>query len=167
MAKRGSAILIMALTCLILIDFPVNGYSQQKLDTNQNSQMQKQKAAQELLWKLRRQHIGLLVIADLSVSPLNYTGRCPALFTFTGKITVTRATSIQYKFIRTDSFQTEPITLTFEGPGTQEVTHTWQLGDATSLPTFGESVAMELVYPLNRKIRSNTVIIRGSCTDQP
>jgi hypothetical protein len=162
-SRKPGAILVLA--CMILIGFLADGYSQQQSDTLQVPGKEQPPTVQQptLKWP-RREAAGLRVIADLSVSPLAYTGSCPAVFTFKGQIYANRATKVQYKFIRSDRVHTEPKTLVFEKEGRQEVTHTWQLGDEMKLPTFSGAAVMQVVYPLNVKIQSNEAVFRGTCT---
>jgi hypothetical protein len=165
---RGKAsVILLAATCLLLMGLSANGYSQQQSETVQSQGAKQPPAAPQpaLKWP-RREAAGLQVVADLSVTPLNYTGSCPATFTFKGQIYANRATEVQYKFVRSDGVHTEAKTLTFEKEGRQEVTYTWQATDAETLPAFRGSVVMQVVYPLNVKIRSNEAVFRGTCTSR-
>jgi hypothetical protein len=165
MQEERTLISINVLVCLFVIIFSANVYSQQKsggpqgLETQQNSEEPKNLGS----WP-RRDAISIEVLADLSVSPLTYSGSCPAIFTFKGRITANRKTAVQYKFIRSDGVQTEVKTLAFAKPGPQEVTYIWQLGDPVTLPAFSGAVMMEVVFPINKKIRTNEASFRGSCT---
>lgn len=167
MHRERPLVAVIVLACLFVIGFTADGYSQQKSDGPQDSEAQHPSTVQESrgTWP-RREALSIEVIADLSVNPLTYSGPCPALFTFKGRITVNQKTAVRYRFSRSDGVRTEVKTLTFAKPGRLEVTYIWQLGDAVSLPTFSGVVIMEIVYPINKKIQSNEAGFRGSCTAQ-
>ena len=164
--KRTSVVITKLLMCLIFMCFTVNGYSQEESTPIQNPETQ-QPAKPQMLKKRPPRYptalAGLEVLADLSVSPTTYTGPCPAVFTFKGKITVNRETIVQYRFIRSDNTRPALGVLTFEEAGTQEVTNTWEFDDPTQLPTIRGWEAIQLNFPM--KIRSNLAYIRGTCTD--
>lgn len=165
--KRRSVIITMLLPCLIFMGYAVKGYSQQESNSRQSPAAQKPAKTQNLPERPRRYPTalaGLEVIADLSVSPSTHTGSCPALFRFTGKITVNKAATVQYRFVRSDNTRMPPAVLTFEEAGTQEVTDTWQFEDATSGSTFTGWEAIQINFPM--KVQSNVAIFRGTCTGQ-
>jgi hypothetical protein len=165
MVHRRKALIIALLPCLILLGLTVIGHSQPKSDSPQTPEVQQSPPAEKPYpTSPRKLGAGLQVIADLSVSPLTYTGPCPAVFNFKGLINVNKPTTVSYKFVRSDGVHTEANTLTFEKPGRQEVTTTWQFGDGTAPATFSGAVFMEVVYPVNVKIRSNAAYFKGSCT---
>lgn len=167
MHRERPLIAVIVLACLFVIGFTADGYSQQKSDGLQDSEAQHPSTVQESrgTWP-RREALSIEVIADLSVNPLTYSGPCPAIFTFKGRITVNKKTAVRYRFSRSDGVRTEVKTLTFAKPGRLEVTYIWQLGEAVTLPTFSGVVIMEIIYPINKKIQSNEASFRGSCTAQ-
>jgi hypothetical protein len=166
MLQRRTSVTILVLACLILLGFSVEGLSQQQSDTLKTpGKEQSSPAKQPTLKSPRREAAGIEVIADLSVTPLEYTGSCPAVFTFKGWIYANRSTRVEYKFIRSDGVHSEAKTLVFEKEGRQEVTYTLQVGDAANLPAFSGAAIMQVVYPLNMKIQSNEVIFKGTCTN--
>lgn len=63
-----------------------------------------------------------------AVNPTSFNGKCPKVFTFTGKITTNSAGVVKYKWIRSDNANAPVKTISFNGPGTQAVTTTWTLG---------------------------------------
>lgn len=165
--KKRSVIVVMVLACLVLVGLAVDGYPQQKTDTLQSPDKQQPPTAQRPFPKRPKNlGAGLEVLADLSVTPFTYDGPCPATFTLKGYISTNKATTVQYKLVRSDGVVTKPVTLTFDKPGRQEVTATWQMGDLTALPTFSGWAFLEVVYPLTRKMQSNTVFPKGTCTGQ-
>ncbi len=165
MMQSRTFVAVLVLTYLILIGITADGYSQQQSDPLKTpGKEQPSTAKQPALRSPRREGIGLQVIVDLSVSPLVYTGSCPAVFTFKGRIYANKATEVLYKFIRSDSVQSQVKSLVFEKEGRQEVTYTWQVGDPAKLPKFSGAVVMQVIYPLNMMVQSNEAIFRGNCT---
>lgn len=159
--KRRLMIIRMLFTCLILACLTVPGYSQEKSEPKQTPA--KPGKGFKLTPRYPAALAGLEVLADLSVSPSSYTGQCPAVFTFKGKITVNRAATVQYRFIRSDNTRHSLGVLTFEGPGSQEVTDTWVFDDPAQLPAFKGWEAIQLNLPM--KGQSNIAFFTGTCTD--
>jgi len=164
--KRTSVVITKLLTCLILMGFAAHGYSQEESKPVQNPETQRP-AKLPMLKKRPDRYptalAGLEVLVDLTVSPPTYTGSCPAVFTFYGKITVNRATIVQYRFVRSDNTRHSLGVLVFEKPGTQEVSDTWAFDDTTQLPTIRGWEAIQTNFPM--KVRSNLAYINGTCTD--
>ena len=80
------------------------------------------------------------ITAMLTADPVSYSGTCPAVIKFEGRINVTGITktpvTITYEFIRSDGAKdTSPKALTFRADGTQTVSTTWTLG-GDKLPTY-------------------------------
>jgi hypothetical protein len=67
---------------------------------------------------------------SLSVSEREYRGFCPHKFVFTGSITVNRAGTVRYTWLRNDGASSKTFRLDFDGPGTKPVTYEWELGGA-------------------------------------
>lgn len=167
MTLNRTSVALLVLAGLILIGFSDDGYSQQQPDTLQKpGKEQPSTAIQPTLRSPRLDGLGLQVIADLSVSPLVYTGSCPAVFTFKGRIYANKATEVLYKFIRSDGVYSEVKSLVFEKEGRQEVTYTWQVGDPAKLSKFRGSIIMQVLFPIGMIIKSNEAIFRGTCTGQ-
>jgi hypothetical protein len=83
------------------------------------------------------------VSASLSADPAAYVGPCPAAIVFRGKITASRPTTVQYRFIRSDGGMGPLQTLTFSTPGLRGVSTTWSLNhDITGW------VAIKVVSPV-------------------
>jgi hypothetical protein len=157
-------IVLVAAACFMLMCFTVKADSQEESGALQNPAEQQTPAVQKPPVSIKKQWAGLTVTAELSISPLTYVGTCPATFTIKGVIYANRAVEVLYKFVRSDNIEMKPLVLTFTEQGKKEITYTWQLGDALTHPTFNEWTALEVVFPLNRKIRSNVVFIKGSCS---
>ncbi len=72
----------------------------------------------------------------LSASPVAYQGKCPAVITFNGKITVTgridpkAPVEIGYQFTRSDGGVSQNQFFTITHPGTYPISTTWTLGGA-------------------------------------
>jgi hypothetical protein len=71
-----------------------------------------------------------LVEVFLRADPFDYVGVCPVMITFSGRISVAGgAGMVAYKWIRNDGASAPVETLTFSGPGSQDISTTWYLGD--------------------------------------
>jgi len=103
------------------------------------------------------------IAARLTASPLSYTGKCPAVIKFTGMISATEPTSVQYKFIRSDGASAPVQTLVFEKPGKKPVTTTWTLG-GTELQTYEGWEAIRIISP--RQVVSNRAKFSITCSGQ-
>ena len=66
------------------------------------------------------------VTAD--VAEHEYSGPCPHRFEFSGRITVNRAGTVRYRWIRSDGGKGSEETLAFATAGTKPVSSYWQLG---------------------------------------
>lgn len=169
MKKKNSMAAIVMLACILLSGFIVDGNSQEKstIDTIEEAPLVEQTPSiNELYINPRFKHRGIIVIADLNVTPLEYTGTCPAVFTLKGQIHANKPMTLFYKIIRSDNLPMKPIALTFDKEERKEIIHTWQIGDSTKSSTFNEWAMIEVVYPINTKLRSNAAFLRGSCTSQ-
>jgi hypothetical protein len=97
----------------------------------------------------------------LDVEPSNWTGPCPVPLKFRGRISVDGGAGIvAYKFGRSDGASTLVKSLTFEGPGSQPVETTWQLGAPGS-----EYQGWESILILDPQLReSNQAKFTVNCT---
>lgn len=163
--KRGPYVIHMLFACVILMGYPVTGYSQQTSTTIPDPEAQKPAKPSKLPERPPRYPTalaGLELLADLSVSPAAHTGPCPALLTFRGKISVNRPATVHYRFVRSDNTRTKPEVLTFEEAGTKEVTDTWRFENTARAPTFSGWEAIQVSFPM--KAQSNVAYFTGSCT---
>jgi hypothetical protein len=88
-----------------------------------------------------------LVEAMLRADPFDYTGPCPATITFSGRISaVGGSAQVSYKFLRNDGASAPIQTLTFDSPGSKDVSETWTLG-GPSLPIYSGWVALQILEP--------------------
>jgi hypothetical protein len=83
------------------------------------------------------------VSAVVNAVPASFSGYCPKTIVFQGKITVSGACSVQYKFIRSDSAVKPIKTLVFPAAGVMPVEDTWTLGD-----TYSGWEAIQIVSPV-------------------
>ncbi len=65
-----------------------------------------------------------------TVSPKNYSGKCPFKFNFTGYITTNGKGTVKYKWIRKDGAIAPVKTIYFSKAETKKVTSSWYLGGA-------------------------------------
>lgn len=113
--------------------------------------------------------VGLLVFSgDLfsrvirvyaSVNPPSFTGPCPKVFEFTGKIAVDSPGVVKYKWLRSDNAQAPEQTINFNAPGTQVVTTTWTLGGAGM--TYNGWEAIQILSP--NPMTSNKAVFTLNC----
>lgn len=68
---------------------------------------------------------GIVTSAILNVSPVTYSGTCPATFNFSGTITMNGPGTVTYRWERSDGVTKPSQTLTFTTAGTQALTDTW------------------------------------------
>jgi hypothetical protein len=72
-----------------------------------------------------------IVEVFLRADPFDYAGACPVMITFSGRISVAGGGgTVAYKWIRNDGASAPVETLTFAGPGSQDINTTWYIGDA-------------------------------------
>lgn len=67
------------------------------------------------------------ITAKLRAQPPSYSGRCPTTIKFNGNITVSRATTVSYRFIRSDGRLTPVHQLKFPQQGSKPVQTSWTL----------------------------------------
>jgi len=102
------------------------------------------------------------ITATLTASPKSYSGPCPAVIHFNGKITVTQPGRVQYKFIRSDGASAPVKTLSFNSAGSKTVGTTWTLG-GPGLPSYAGWQAIQVVHPY--PVKSNKAHFKMSCRD--
>ncbi len=88
-----------------------------------------------------------VVEAFLRADPFDYSGPCPATITFSGRIsTIGGSGRVSYKFLWSDGASSPVQTLTFDSPGSKDVSETWTLG-GSNLPTFSGWAALQILEP--------------------
>jgi hypothetical protein len=150
--------IITSLVCLILTGFTEHGLAQQGPTEKQPSITQEQPQSP------RQIRSGLEVIADLKADITNYAGICPAQLTFTGNIYSNKATTIHYRFVRSDGTRSLMKMLNFEQPGNKQVKDTWQFDSADKLAKFSGSEYVQITFPV--KATSNNVLFEIICTNR-
>jgi hypothetical protein len=103
--------------------------------------------------------------ANLGVTPSDYVGPCPAVFTFAGFITLEAGSGpVSYEFVRSDGVVSHRDPLTFDSPGTQDVSNMWQIW---SVPGGGESFSGWMVIRIlePEEVESNTANFTLRCED--
>jgi hypothetical protein len=167
MVKRKKSLsFIIALGCMIFFGILVDGYAQGNSNTPAGPVVQQQPTTRQPYTNSRMKRRGFVVIADLNVTPLMYTGSCPTIFTLKGQIYANKPMTVLYKIVRSDNMPMEPIAVDFEKEERKEITYTWEIGNSAKPAAFNEWALLEVVYPLNTKIRSNVAFVKGSCTNQ-
>jgi len=96
---------------------------------------------------------------SLQADPVNYVGPCPARITFSGTISVSGSGTVSYKFLRSDGAIAPTQTLTFNGPGSQNVSTTWDLGGAGM--TYSGWEQIQILDP--QSLTSNQAIFSIEC----
>jgi hypothetical protein len=104
------------------------------------------------------------ISASLSANPISYSGKCPAVITFSGQITSDSPGMVQYKFIRSDDANAPIQTLNFDKAGSIAVSTTWTLG-GPGLPTYAGWQAIQVVYP--QQVQSNKAEFKVQCQEPP
>ena len=97
-----------------------------------------------------------------SAGVLEYSGRCPVTITFKGYIKVNGPGTVTYNFARSDGGRGPDYTLVFDRSGMKEVSTTWTLGDAGSLPSFKGFEEIRIVSP--NRMGSNKAKISIKCS---
>ncbi len=105
----------------------------------------------------------LRVMASLKATPEHFQGKCPAIIKFDGSITVSQATTVKYRFTRSDGAQAPEQSLVFAAPGTKPVSTTWTLG-GPQLPSYEGWQAIEVIVPL--AAASNKAAFKVTCVDE-
>lgn len=75
------------------------------------------------------------------------SGPCPVTMKFTGYISTDGPGTVKYSFTRSDGALGPVETLYFKAAGTQSVSTTWTLGDATALPSYEGWQSLKVLSP--------------------
>jgi hypothetical protein len=164
MEKKGRMTRVVLGISLIFIVFTINGHAQQGADTSKPAGKQQPTGRPQIQNRFMWQ-VGVEVIADLSMDELAYTGPCPKVFTFKGRIYSNRAMTLHYRFIRSDDVRTIPVVLELKQGENKEITYSWEMG--TNGPAaFNGWAFLQVILPTNMKTTSNVVNFKGSCTNR-
>lgn len=85
--------------------------------------------------------------AGLEAIPVSYSGPCPGLITFKGKIQASSAGRVKYTYSYNDGASGPAGFVDFEGPGVKYVETSWRLGDATILPHYEGWARLKILSP--------------------
>ena len=102
-------------------------------------------------------HAAQNIRTSLTANPSVFSGKCPALITFKGRISVSKPGNVQYKFIRSDGANAPVHTLSFKRAGSKIVRSTWTIGR-----NYAGWKAIQIVYP--RQVQSNKANFEIQCT---
>lgn len=95
------------------------------------------------VWDLTKVGVFSVSKPALVVGPAEYTGKCPITFRFEGAIFVAgKGGTVKYRFLRSDGTKSLPQELVFNGPGSKEVSTTWQLS-YTGVSRAGTPLTLE------------------------
>ena len=85
--------------------------------------------------------------AGAEASPINYSGACPGIIKFNGKIQANGAGRVKYTWLRNDG-ATGPVEyVDFTEAGVKLVSTTWTLGDAATLPRYAGWEQIRILSP--------------------
>ena len=84
--------------------------------------------------------------AGLEADPTSYSGPCPGLIKFKGKIQASAAGRVKYTYFYSDGATGPEGFVDFEGPGVKHVETSWRLGGA-SLTHFEGWAAIRILSP--------------------
>jgi len=91
-----------------------------------------------------------VVETSVQADPLNYAGPCPVTITFRGRISVAGGSGrVSYKWLRSDGASAPVETVTFDRPGSQDISTTWMLG-GSDLPIYTGWQSIEILDPEER-----------------
>src|SRR4029453_12362607 len=85
--------------------------------------------------------------AGLQAGPTSYSGPCPGLITFKGKIQATAPGRVKYTYSYSDGGSGPEGYVDFDAPGIRYVETTWRLGDASVLPRFEGWAMLKITSP--------------------
>ncbi len=98
---------------------------------------------------------------SLKAEPDRYSGPCPVAIAFTGQITVNSGVgSVAYRFVRSTGRPGPEKTLSFESPGTKQVSSIWKFG-GSRYPRLSGSFYLEVLSPQPKK--SDAAHFQVSC----
>jgi hypothetical protein len=84
--------------------------------------------------------------AGLEADPVNYSGPCPGVITFKGKIQASGAGRVKYTYFYSDGATGPEGFVDFEGPGVKHIETSWRLGGA-SLTHYEGWAAIRILSP--------------------
>lgn len=85
--------------------------------------------------------------AGLEALPTTYSGPCPGLITFKGKIQASAPGRVKYTYSYSDGGSGPEGYVDFDAPGIRYVETTWRLGDASALPRYDGWAMLKVTHP--------------------
>jgi len=102
--------------------------------------------------------------AGAEANPTSYTGACPGLIKFSGKIQASGAGRVKYTWLRNDG-ATGPVEyVDFTEAGVKLISTTWTLGDAVALPHYVGWEQIKILSP--NDMLSNKANFKLTCTQK-
>lgn len=122
------------------------------------------------VWSLAGVNVFRIAEVTVKAEQPKYNGKCPATVKFTGTITSEGgAGTVKYKFVRSDGTPTLPEELTFDAPGTKEVSYSLEVFKNRFSPRLEEyvpttgSVRIQILEPSQKNSELATYSV--SCQD--
>ena len=103
-----------------------------------------------------------VVGAGLEADPTSYSGPCPGVIKFRGKIQASGAGRVKYTYSYSDGGGGPEGFVDFEGPGVKHVETSWRLGDARALPHYEGWAVLKIISP--NEYESNRAKFVLDCT---
>lgn len=110
------------------------------------------------------------VVTDVSVNTdTSYlqTRVCPVTVVFNGSITMDEPGTVTYRIVRSDGATGPVQTLDFLKAGTQSVSETWTLGDASALPNYEGWIAIQVLTPNAVESNHASAAFLMTCNAEP
>jgi hypothetical protein len=101
--------------------------------------------------------------ASLKADDARPAGPCPVTVNFSGYIKTAGPGTVKYTFTRSDGATAPVFMLEFKEAGTQNVTTSWTLGDATALPEYSGWQAIKILSPNTLESSHETGSFRVAC----
>lgn len=99
---------------------------------------------------------------SVSAAPPSYSGACPGNFTFTATIQTNGATTVTYRWERSDGIVKPPASITFTSAGSQNVTDAWNGAPNNTTPTpFVQGEKIHILSP--NDVVSGLATFTNSC----
>jgi hypothetical protein len=95
---------------------------------------------------LARQELRVEVLG-LEADPTSYSGQCPGLIKFKGRIQANGSVRVKYTYSYSDGGSGPEGFVDFEGPGVKNVETTWRLGDVSVLPRYEGWAMLKILSP--------------------
>ena len=104
--------------------------------------------------------------AVLTADNPRMSGPCPLKVVFSGHVTTDGPGTVKYTFTRSDGARGPAFSLEFKEAGTQAVSTTWTLGDATTLPHYEGWQAVQIFTPNEMESSHKAGAFSITCTSK-